>query len=325
MITSEIIGTGSYVPEKIVSNDDLSKIMDTNDEWIQSRSGISERRVSQGEDTSDLSVKAAIKAMEAANVVATDIDLIIVATVTPDMYTPSTACIVQKKIEAYNATAFDVSAACSGFLYGVSIANSMIKTGQHKTVLVIGAEVLSKAINWEDRATAVLFGDGAGAVIMKASENRGVKGIYTMSEGDKGENLEIGAKEVKNPFLDEKVDNSKYNYIAMNGREVFKFATKAMVTAVEKILLETKEDLCNIKCIIPHQANYRIIQYVSKKMDIPIEHFYINLDKYANTSAATIPIALDEAVRVGRIKKGDKIILVGFGGGLTYGAALIEW
>ena len=325
MITSEIIGTGSYLPEKIVTNDDLSKIMDTNDQWIESRSGIKERRISQGEDTSDLSVKAAMRAMEYAKLEAEDIDLIIVATVTQDMYTPSTACIVQKKIQAYNATAFDINAACSGFLYSISVANAMIKAGQHKVVLVIGAEVLSKAINWEDRATAVLFGDGAGAVIMKASEDSGIKGVYTMSEGDKGENLEIGAKDVGNPFLDANLVETKYPYIAMNGREVFKFATRAMVTAIEKVLLETKEELCNIKCIIPHQANYRIIQYVSKKMDTPIERFYINLDKYANTSAATIPIALDEAVRAGRIKKGDKIILVGFGGGLTYGSALIKW
>ncbi|GKX65398.1 beta-ketoacyl-ACP synthase III [Inconstantimicrobium mannanitabidum] len=323
MINARIVGAGRYLPDNIVSNDDLTKFMDTSDEWIVSRTGIQGRRISEGEDTSELATKAAFKALDKAKIKSEDVDLIIVATITPDMYTPSTACIVQKNIKAHKATAFDVSAACTGFLYALSVANAMVKTGQHKIALVIGAEVLSKVMNWKDRSTAVLFGDGAGAVIIKAEEgNCGIKSIYTMSEGDKGNSLEVGAVDVVNPFVKEQLEK-KYPYITMQGGEVFKFATRAMIDALNKVLKDAGEQLENIKYVVPHQANLRIISYAAKKLNINIDKFYINLNKYGNTSGASIPIALAEVSE--KLEPGDKIILVGFGGGLTYGAALIEW
>ncbi len=322
----QVIGTGSYVPERIVTNEDLSCIMDTSDEWISSRTGIKERRISEGEDTSDMATKAALKAIEMANVKPEDIDLLIVATITPDSFTPSVACMVQGNINAVNATCFDLSAACSGFIYGITVATQFITTGAARTILVVGAETMSKALNWEDRNTCVLFGDGAGAAVLRASDKGGVLAIYTGSEGSKGNALTCGAMPVINPYVREKTDYIPENYkIQMDGREVFKFAVRTMTKGVEKLLEDAKCSIEDIKYIIPHQANYRIIESAVKKLGISEEKFYINLDRYGNTSGASIAIALDEMVQKNMLKTGDKILLIGFGAGLTYGGLIIEW
>lgn len=322
MINSKIIGIGAYTPANVVNNFHLSEIVDTNDEWIVTRTGIKERRISTGEDTSDMAAKACEIALRNANVNVEDIDLIILATVSPDMYCPSAACIVQQKIGAVNATAMDINAACSGFLYGLKLANALIKTGESKLALVIGAETLSKVLDWSDRSTCVLFGDGAGAAVMTATEEKGIVAVETMSEGDKWEALQIGGVPVVNPYAKEE---GKPPYIYMNGQDVFRFATRVILEGVNKVLQKSGTDISEIKYIVPHQANLRIIDYASKKLNVPQEKFFVNLHKYGNTSSASIPIALFEMYNEGKIKKGDKLILVGFGGGLTYGAALIEW
>lgn len=315
---------GAYLPPHIVSNDDLSKLVDTNDEWITSRTGIKERRISKDEDTSQISIKAAKLALKRAKLTGEEIDLIIVATITPDMFTPSVACLVQKEIEAKNAMAFDINAACSGFIYGLQAAFSMMKyNDSFKNAIVIGAETLSKIVDWEDRSTCVLFGDGGGAVVLSKMEAKGkVATFFSRSEGEKGEFLEAGAVDLTNPYVDGVSGRNKK--ITMNGREVFKFATTSIVEAVKKVLEQSGLTMEDIDYIVPHQANYRIIDYSAKKLKVNSEKFYTNLDKYGNTSSASIPIALNEMYENGLLKEGNKIIMVGFGGGLTYGAALIE-
>lgn len=319
----EIKGFGSYVPKHVVTNDDLSKIVDTNDEWISTRTGIKERRISQGEDTSVLATSAAENAMKKANISAEDIDLIIVATVSPDCFCPSVSCIVQKNIGAKNAMAFDINAACSGFIFAFQTASSLLKCNDNfNNALIIGAEVLSKITNWEDRSTCVLFGDGAGAAIISKTDSKKVLRFFSKSEGEKGEALEIGARNVQNPFIREYLE--KYPYIKMDGGAIFRFASLVIVKAVKKLLDEENLSLDDIDYIIPHQANARIIAYAAKKMHVGIDKFYLNLDKFANTSSATIPIALSEMQDKNILKEGMKIIMVGFGGGLTYGSALVE-
>lgn len=323
MFEVRILGTGSYAPDNIVRNKDISKLVDTNDEWIVERTGIRERRVSTGEETSMLSVEAARRAIKDADISAEDIELIIVATATPDNFIPSTACMVQKELVAKNSTCFDVSAACTGFIYAVSIATQFIKTGQIKTALVIGAETLSKILNWEDRNTCILFGDGAGAAVLQRSDNQGIISSYTGSDGTGGEHLVLPAVTMKNPYCT--ANEQKEMYVSMNGREIFKFATKIVIKCIEEVLKDTPYTLEDIKYIVPHQANAKIIELVAKKLKIDYSKFYINLDRYGNTSGASIPIALDEVNKKGMLSSGDKIILVGFGGGLTFGAQLIEW
>jgi 3-oxoacyl-[acyl-carrier-protein] synthase III len=328
-----IKGTGSYAPDNIVTNDDLTKLVETSDEWIVSRTGIKERRISNGENTSHIATKAAIKALEDAKVDPTEIDMIILATITPDMHTPAAACMVQKNLGAVNASAFDLNAACSGFIYGINVGAQFIKTGTYKNVLVIGAEVLSKIVNWEDRNTCVLFGDGAGAVVLGASDKAGLISMTMGAEGDKGECLECAAVPVHNPYSDTEeglssntaIENEKSGLIRMEGKEVFKFATRIIVDSTLKLLQESGLTADDIDFIIPHQANLRIIDFASRKLNIELDRFYVNLDKYGNTSSASIPIALDEMNRKGMLKRGNKLIFVGFGGGLTYGAALVEW
>jgi len=322
----QVIGTGSYVPPKIISNDHLSCLVDTSDEWISSRTGIKERRISEGENTAEMASKAAIKAIEKANIKPEDIDLIIVGTATPDSFIPSTACIVQGNIKAVNATCFDISAACSGFIYGLDIATQFLRSGGCSTALVIGAETLSKIVNWEDRNTCVLFGDGAAAAILKASDVEGILSIFRGSDGSKGNALISNSIPVKNPYvskayLDKQLDAT----IKMDGREIFKFAVKIIAQGVGKLLEDANCSIEDIKYIVPHQANVRIIESAAKKLGISEEKFYINLDKYGNTSAATVGIALDEVVEQGLIQRGDKILLIGFGGGLTYGGLIIQW
>ena len=320
-----IIGVGSYVPPKVVTNDDLSKIVDTNHEWILDRTGICERRVSEGEDTSSIAYKAAVDALKKANITGEDLDLIIVATITPDSFIPSVACMLQKMIGTKNATAFDISAACTGFIYSLEVAENLIKGGKYKRALVVGAETLSKIVDWTDRSTCILFGDGAGACVIEAVKESDSKIIntYSMSDGEKWSALTTGANDVKSPFS--KQENIKNKHIQMNGREVFKFATSVMVDSVKKVLEGTKYSLEDIDYVVPHQANLRIIDYAAKKLSIPREKFYVNLDRFGNTSSASIPIALSDMYNQGKLETGNLIVLVGFGGGLTCGATLIKW
>lgn len=323
MKSVEIIGTGSYVPQRVVTNDELSAIVETSDEWISTRTGISERRISLGENTSDLAAKAALDALKNAKLVAKDIELIIVATTSPDSFVPSTACIVQELIGASNAVCFDISAACTGFIFALNTAAQYIKTGEYKTALVVGSEVLSKIMNWEDRNTCVLFGDGAGAAVLKAGEE-GIIKTYIASDGVKGrEFLHCFASQVKNPFMNNSVDTA--DKINMNGKEVFKFAVRVMANSIEKVLDDSQNSIEDIDYIVPHQANIRIIDFVAKKLKIDKDKFFINLNKYGNTSGASIPLALDEMNKKGLLKKGSKVIFVGFGGGLTWGSVLVKW
>jgi len=322
----KILGTGSSLPEKIVTNFDLAKIVDTNDEWIQSRTGIKARRMATSEEqTSDFAAKASQRALEMAGVKAEDIDLIIVATMTPDMPFPSTACIVQEKIGASKASAFDLEAACSGFVYGVTVAKQFISTGFYEHVLVIGAETMTKILDFEDRNTCVLFGDGAGAVVLGPSHDEsGFRGMELGSDGSGGDYLNMPGGGTLNP-ASEKTVNDRLHYLKMEGSEVFKFAVrimgKASLIAVEKSNLTVND----IDFLVPHQANIRIITSAAKKLKLPMEKVHVNLDKYGNMSAASIPVALDEANRDGKIKTGDNVVLVGFGAGLTWGACVVKW
>ncbi|MBE6070873.1 MAG: ketoacyl-ACP synthase III [Clostridium butyricum] len=319
----KIAGVGAYSPALVVTNDDISKLVDTNDEWIQERTGIKERRISEGEDTSDIAVKSAIMALDRANIKTEDLELIIVATISPDNFIPSVACLVQSRLNANKAACFDINVACSGFLYGLEIANSMMKSMNYKNALVIGAETLSKVMDWTDRGTCILFGDGGGAAVLTQCDKGGILKSYLKSDGSKGDALTIEAADFETPFTKEKKE--KYRVIKMNGREVFKFATTAIADGVTEILKDTNLTLEDIKYIVPHQANYRIINSAAKKLNVETEKFYINIDRYGNTSSASVPLALNEMVEENLINKGDKIILVAFGGGLTHAATLVEF
>ncbi|NGU52821.1 ketoacyl-ACP synthase III [Clostridium perfringens] len=323
MENAKIIGFGLYTPKNLVENERLQEFLETSDEWIRSRTGIERRYISLDENTSDLAVEASKKALNQAGLSAEEIDLIIVATVTPDNFTPSTACIVQDKLGAKNAWAFDINAACTGFIYALKLGQSLIRSGEAKNALIIGAETLSKALNWEDRGSCVLFGDGAGAIVLTSTEEDcGIKCVNVKSDGSKGDSLVIQGLPLNSPFKDGR-EVSK-NYINMNGREIFKFATKVMEESIVEILEKENIKIEDISAIIPHQANLRIIDYVVKRLGIPREKFVTNLQNYGNTSGASIPIALCESINEGNLKKGDNIIMVGFGGGLTWGAALIK-
>ncbi|MCD4691915.1 MAG: ketoacyl-ACP synthase III [Calditrichales bacterium] len=328
-IASEIKGTGSYLPEKVLTNDDLSKMVDTSDEWIFQRVGIKERRIAaDSETTSDLAANAAIDAIQNSGIDAEDIDLIIVATLTPDKLLPSTATQVQRKINAKNAAAFDLAAACSGFIYGLTMADQFIKSGFYKNILIIGVEILSRCIDWQDRNTCVLFGDGAGAAILSANHTENGAGIKYATLGANGftppEWLEIPAGGTAFPASEESLHKNMH-FVTMNGKEIFKFGVKILPKTINSLLDKNGYSIKDIDMIIPHQANVRIVEAAAKKLGIHKDKFFMNIDKYANTSAATIPIALDDAIKQNRIKKGDKIILIGFGGGLTWGAVLYEW
>ena len=323
MENAKIIGFGLYTPKNLVENERLQEFLETSDEWIRTRTGIERRYISLDENTSDLAVEASKKALNQAGLSAEEIDLIIVATVTPDNFTPSTACIVQDKLGAKNAWAFDINAACTGFIYALKLGRSLIRSGEAKNALIIGAETLSKALNWEDRGSCVLFGDGAGAIVLTSTEEDcGIKCVNVKSDGSKGDSLVIQGLPLNSPFKDGR-EVSK-NYINMNGREIFKFATKVMEESIVEILEKENIKIEDISAIIPHQANLRIIDYVVKRLGIPREKFVTNLQNYGNTSGASIPIALCESINEGNLKKGDNIIMVGFGGGLTWGAALIK-
>ncbi|MFB5673543.1 beta-ketoacyl-ACP synthase III [Paenibacillus terreus] len=321
-----IIGTGKYVPEKILTNSDLEKMVETSDEWIVSRTGIRERHIAAPEQaTSDLAYEAAMKALASAGMTAEELDLIIIATITPDMAFPSTACILQDKLGAKGAAAFDLSAACSGFVYGLATATSFIQAGMYKNALVIGADCLSRITDYTDRNTCVLFGDGAGAVVVgEVPEGRGFKSFDLGAEGAGGPLLKLEAGGSRLPASAQTLEN-KLHYIYMNGREVFKFAVRVMGTATDVVLEKAGLDKSDIDVFVPHQANIRIIQSAMQRLDLPEEKVVINVDKYANTSAASIPLALVEAAEEGRMKEGDRVLMVGFGGGLTWGASVLVW
>jgi 3-oxoacyl-[acyl-carrier-protein] synthase III len=324
--TCSIIALGSYVPERILSNADLEKMVDTTDDWIMSRTGIRERRLASPEEaTSDLGTKAALVAMQRAGVTAEQIDLIIVATITPDMGFPATACLVQRKIGARRAAAFDLEAACSGFIYALEIGQQFIMSHTYQTVLVIGAEKLSAIVNWQDRNTCVLFGDGAGAAILQNRPHaHGLLTVCMGADGNKSGLIAMPGGGSLHPASMQTVV-SRLHYLHMEGKEVFKNAVTAMCTAAEEALRRCEVDISQIHCIIPHQANRRIIDAVAQRLGAKPEQLFINLEKYGNTSAASVAIALDEAVQAGRIQRGDLVLLVVFGAGLTWGAAVIEW
>jgi 3-oxoacyl-[acyl-carrier-protein] synthase III len=324
--TCSISGVGSYVPAKVLSNGDLEKLVDTSDEWITSRTGIKERRLAaKNEYTSDLATHAALRAMQNAGVTAEQLDLITVATITPDMPFPSTACLVQRKIGAHRAAAFDLEAACSGFIYGLEIAQQFIMSRTYDTVLVIGAEKLSSIVDWKDRNTCVLFGDGAGAAVLQNRPNaHGLLTAVMGADGRKADLLFMAGGGSRCPASTESVA-ARLHFLRMEGRETFKNAVQAMQTAALEALRRCEIDISRIKCIIPHQANRRIIDAVCVRLGAKPEQLFINLHKYGNTSAASVAIALDEAVSSGRVQRGDLILMIVFGAGLTWGAAVIEW
>jgi 3-oxoacyl-[acyl-carrier-protein] synthase-3 len=324
---ARITGWGMYAPERVVTNDDLSQIVDTSDEWIFSRTGIRSRHLVSGERESTLSlaVRAAWDALRVAGLSPTQLDLIIVATITPEYLLPSTASLVQDALGASHAGAFDLVAGCTGFIYALSLGTDHIRAGSAQHVLVIGAETLSRIVDWTDRDTCVLFGDGAGAVVLSACEERsGVIAADLGSDGSGGDLLIQPAGGSRQPATHESVTKGDH-FVKMNGRQVFRFATRAMARATSEIVEQAGWELHDVNLIIPHQANIRIIQSAAKRLELPEERFYLNLERYGNTSAASIPIALCEAVNRGWIKAGHRLVLVGFGAGLTWGAAALEW
>ncbi|NLK26932.1 MAG: ketoacyl-ACP synthase III [Clostridiales bacterium] len=320
-----IIGTGSYAPDNIMSNDDIAKLVETNDEWIKSRTGIKERRISTKETSSDMAYEAALRAVQAAETDPNEIDLIICATITPDYCMPSVACQVQGRLKAENAAAFDLNAACTGFVYALTTASQFLQTGMYQKALVIGVDTISKIIDWQDRSTCVLFGDGAGAAVLSAtSDRRGIIASTLNSDGSKHAFLYCEAVPLSNPYV-ESLEERTAPSIRMLGQEVFKFAVRNVTDTIQTVLEKANREGKDIKYIIPHQANYRIIEAVAKNCKLPIEKFFMNLERYGNTSSASIGIALDELVQTGELHRGDTIILVGFGGGMTGGAILIDW
>ncbi|EOS26298.1 3-oxoacyl-[acyl-carrier-protein] synthase III [Lachnospiraceae bacterium 3-1] len=320
---AKIIGTGSCLPDRSVTNDYLSTIMDTNDQWIQSRTGIRERHLvsSQQETTLSLAVNAAKAALTDSGLLPEQIDLILVATVSSDYITPSAACMVQKELGAHRAVSFDINAACSGFLFALNTVDAYFQAGIYQTALIIGVETLSKIIDWSDRSTCVLFGDGAGAVVAKASEG-GMIASLQGSDGTGGDILTCKNRTNNNPFVS---TDANPDYLYMNGQEVFKFAVKKVPECIQSLLEQAGEDASHVTYYLLHQANYRIIASIARKLKLPIEKFPSNVDHCGNTSAASIPILLDEIHKEGKLSEGDLIVLSGFGAGLTWGAALLQW
>lgn len=325
-ISVGISGVGSYLPEKVLTNDDLSKIVDTSNDWIVGRTGIHERRIVEDVvATSDVATMAAKNALKDAGIKPEDIDLIIVATITGDNAFPSTACIVQKNIGAIKASAFDLNAGCSGFIYGLSVGESFIKSGMYEKVLVIGAETLSKIIDWQDRNTCVLFGDGAGACVLeRCEENFGILSTELGSDGTNGKVLRQRAGGSRLPASIDTVEN-RLHFIQMDGKEVFKFAVRIMEKTCLNVLEKANIKIDDLDLLVPHQANIRIIDSAAKKLKLEKDKICINLNKYGNMSSASVPVALDEAVKNNRIKKGDNILLVAFGAGLTWASMTIKW
>ena len=327
MPTARIIGTGSYAPAKVLSNADLEKFLDTSDEWIRTRTGISERRMAtEAEATSDLAYQAALRALAAANMDVADLDMILVATATPDMFFPSTACVLQDRLAARRAAAMDISAACSGFIYGLAVADGLLRLGTLRTILLVGAETLTRVVNWKDRSTCVLFGDGAGAVVMRAGEGpRGILSTHLFADGSKGSHLIIPGGGSRHPISHRMVEEGLATIRMSNGNEVFKVAVRAMEDAALTALKYNSLDISDVDLLVPHQANLRIINAVGQRLGLSEEKVCVNIQRYGNTSAASIPLALDEAVLAERVKAGDLLLLCAFGGGLTWGSAVIRW
>jgi len=321
-----VVATGSYVPEKVLTNADLAKIVDTSDEWITTRTGVRERHIAApNEVTSDLAVKAARRAIQKAGITPEEIDLIIVATITPDMPFPSTACFIQEKLKAFKAFCFDIQAACAGFIYGLEIARQFVANGTANTALVIGCEKLSSITDWQDRSTCVLFGDGAGAAILQGRP--GSRGIFSTSlsaDGRLTHLLNMPGGGSLHPASQQTL-NDRMHYLKMAGKEVFKYAVNTMVDAANTVLKKASLTIDDVDLIFPHQANIRIVQAIGDRLGAPLEKYYINLERYGNMSAASIPVALDEALQKGVVKRSDVILLVAFGGGFAWGATLLEW
>ena len=322
MIYSRITGTGSYLPEKVLTNHDLVKIVDTTDEWITERTGIKKRHIAaDNQTTCDLAEQAAHAAIAAAGIKNTNIDLIIVATTTPDRIFPSTACLLQDRLDVHGCAAFDVQAVCTGFIYALGVADKFLRTGDAKCALVVGAETLSRIVNWEDRSTCVLFGDGAGAVILQASDTPGILSTHLHADGAYKELLTVPAGISEHPeFLQQGKGN-----IVMLGNEVFKMAVNTLGRIVDETLAKNKLKKSDIDWLVPHQANIRIISATAKKLKMSMDHVVVTVDEHGNTSAASIPLALDQAVRDGRIQRGETLLLEAFGGGFTWGSALLKY
>ncbi len=317
-IYSRIAGTGSYLPEKVVTNDDLAKVVDTSDEWIRTRTGIRERHIAADtETTSDLGYNAAVRALEAAGIDASQLDLIVVGTTTPDLIFPSTACLIQARLGVAGCAALDVNAACSGFVYALSVADKFVRSGDAKYALVIGAETLTRIVDWNDRTTCVLFGDGAGAVVLKADSETGILSTHLHADGSKKELLwdPVGVS----------VGFEGGGKINMKGNDVFKYAVKALDSVVDETLQANGLDKSDLDWLIPHQANLRIIEATAKRLDLPMEQVVVTVDRHGNTSAGSVPLALDEAVRSGRVQRGQLVLLEAFGGGFTWGSALLRY
>jgi 3-oxoacyl-[acyl-carrier-protein] synthase III len=325
MIKVGILGQGAYLPSKKLTNFDLEKMVETSDEWIRSRTGIQERRIASREKTSDLAVNAALGALKDAQISAEKIDLIIVATITPDSNFPSMACKVQRAIGAKKAAAFDISAACSGYLYALTTAKQYIQTGLSQRALVIAAERITGLIDWKDRDTCILFGDGAGACVLGPVKSGGITADFLQAFGDKGDLMQVVVEGARSPFNPDKSTHPKLPYVVMQGQELFKIAVNSMVDAIEIVLKKAKMKKADIDCIVPHQANDRIISAVAKKLNIPKEKIFVNIDKYGNMSAASIAVALYEAEKSNKIKKGDNVVLVAFGAGLVSAANVVKW
>ncbi len=322
MIYARITGTGSYLPERIMTNADMEKIVDTTDQWIQDRTGIKQRHIAdENQTTSDLAERAAIQAMQAAGKTKDDIDLIIVATTTPDQIFPSVACLLQKKLDIHGCAAFDVQAVCTGFVYALGIADKFIKSGSAKCALVVGAETLSRILNWNDRGTCVLFGDGAGAVIVEASKDAGILSSHLHADGQYENLLSVptGISKDQQRFREEGA------FITMKGNEVFKMAVNTLGRIVDETLAANNMQKSDINWLVPHQANIRIINATGKKLGLNPDHVVVTVDQHGNTSAASVPLALDTAVRDGRIVKGETVLLEAFGGGFTWGSVLLKW
>ena len=326
MPRAKIVATGSFLPKNIVTNKDLEKKVDTSDEWIIERTGIRERRVAvKSQASSDLAYEASLIALKRAGIKAKDLEMIIVATVSGDMPFPSTACLLQDRLDATNAAAFDINAACSGFIYGLSIAESFIKSGAKKRILLVGVETLSRFTDWEDRTTCVLFGDGAGAAIIGPSDDdSGILSTHIHSDGSLWDFIQVPAGGSRTPCSKETVEKRQH-FMIMKGNETFKVAVKTLESIALETLQKNKIKVSQLALLIPHQANLRIIQATAKRLGLPMEKVMLNIEKYGNTSAASIPIALDEALSEGRIRTGDYIMLEAFGAGLTWGSALIRW
>ncbi|MBK8283935.1 MAG: ketoacyl-ACP synthase III [Ahniella sp.] len=323
MTYARIIGTGSFLPEKVVTNNDLAHLVETSDEWIRERTGIRQRHmVVEGQTTSDLAYEAAIRALDAAGVKASELDLIVLGTTTPDIIFPSTACLVQHRLGANGCAAFDVNAACSGFMYALGVADKFIRSGAARKALVIGAETLTRMLDWSDRGTCVLFGDGAGAVVLSADEETGILSTHLHADGGH-KHLLYNPVGVSVGFKPEEPNCGVR--VMMTGNEVFKVAVKTLDAVVEETLAANQLDKSQIDWLIPHQANLRIIQATAKRLDMPMDRVIVTVDRHGNTSSASVPLALDEAVRSGRIKRGELLLLEAFGGGFTWGSALLRY